>query len=242
MSENSEHDSQGLRRGLDNSMASAAEDPSASSSDVTSPPLQPRESFQRVRFSTEVGRPGGLDAPAPSSSAQGHRNGAQSATNPGSATSPKKRNRGYSLRRQLFSRNTHERFEDGAQSGGADHGAPVAHTVSNDWMELRSLEKTPSPVLKKLASGGTDDSQHRAAFRLWAQKHYTPFRDGVISFCVEIKKTILRAHELPPSKDGRRIPLNAERKDLLIDERTGHHYVNNTVRKPPTVRHGLLTS
>ncbi|KAF8542184.1 hypothetical protein BDD12DRAFT_826043 [Trichophaea hybrida] len=228
MSENSDQDSRGLRR--------VTEDTSATSSDSTPSPLQPQESLQRVRFSTEVGRPGSLDTIAPSSSAQGLRNEAQSATNPGSVTSPRKRSRGYSLRRQLFFRNTHGQSDDGVQSEGAVHGALIARSNSNDWVELRNLEKKSSPVLKRLASGGTYDGKRWGAFRangipfLWAQKHYTPFRDKVISLCVEIKKTILRTHELPPSKDGRRIPLNAERKDVLIDERTGHHYVNNIIR------------
>lgn len=36
--------------------------------------------------------------------------------------------------------------------------------------------------------------------------------------------------QIPPSKDGRHIPLDASRKKSLIDERTGGHYIPNTIR------------
>ncbi|KAK8170391.1 hypothetical protein BC567DRAFT_210210 [Phyllosticta citribraziliensis] len=44
------------------------------------------------------------------------------------------------------------------------------------------------------------------------------------------RKIILRIQEIPPSKDGRHIDLDASRKKSLTDERTGKPYVPNTIR------------
>lgn len=41
---------------------------------------------------------------------------------------------------------------------------------------------------------------------------------------------ILRRKSLPPSKDGRRIPLRPDRGELLIDERRGYPYISNSIR------------
>jgi phospholipid-translocating ATPase len=52
----------------------------------------------------------------------------------------------------------------------------------------------------------------------------------VKSLLINACKTVLRISELPPSKDGRKIDLNAMRKSALIDERTGKEYIGNTIR------------
>ena len=44
-----------------------------------------------------------------------------------------------------------------------------------------------------------------------------------------IRKKILRIHEIPPSKDGRQINVDRNRKEPLIDERTGRRYIKNTI-------------
>ena len=44
-----------------------------------------------------------------------------------------------------------------------------------------------------------------------------------------IRKKILRVHEVPLSKDGRHIHVDRDRREPLIDERTGRRYVKNTV-------------
>lgn len=41
---------------------------------------------------------------------------------------------------------------------------------------------------------------------------------------------VLRQKPLPPSKDGRHVPLRAIHDDTLIDERRGHGYISNTIR------------
>lgn len=43
------------------------------------------------------------------------------------------------------------------------------------------------------------------------------------------RDSLLRIHETPPSKDGRQIVVDCARHKVLIDERTGHEYINNTI-------------
>jgi len=45
-----------------------------------------------------------------------------------------------------------------------------------------------------------------------------------------IVEPVLRRNHLPPSKDGRHVPLDLRREDDLIDERRGRPYVSNAIR------------
>ncbi|KAF2087979.1 phospholipid-translocating P-type ATPase [Saccharata proteae CBS 121410] len=54
--------------------------------------------------------------------------------------------------------------------------------------------------------------------------------DRVKSSVNKARKFVLRINEIPPSKDGRHIDLDASRKKALTDERTGHPYIGNTIR------------
>ncbi|KAH0076572.1 phospholipid-translocating P-type ATPase, partial [Aureobasidium melanogenum] len=44
------------------------------------------------------------------------------------------------------------------------------------------------------------------------------------------RKFVLRIQEIPPTKDGRHIDLDASRKTTLLDERTGKAYITNHIR------------
>ena len=44
------------------------------------------------------------------------------------------------------------------------------------------------------------------------------------------RKFVLRIQEIPPTKDGRHIDLDASRKATLLDERTGKVYITNYIR------------
>ena len=41
---------------------------------------------------------------------------------------------------------------------------------------------------------------------------------------------VLREKPLPPSRDGRHVPLSAGREQDLVDERRGHGYISNSIR------------
>jgi phospholipid-translocating ATPase len=44
------------------------------------------------------------------------------------------------------------------------------------------------------------------------------------------RKFVLRIQDIPPSKDGRHIPLDPTRKKPLIDDRTQKQHISNTIR------------
>ncbi|KAI5840221.1 phospholipid-translocating P-type ATPase [Morchella snyderi] len=165
-----------------------------------------------------------------------------------SPASPRKRNRGYSLRRQLFFRNVH---------GQMDQNAGLAHSSVNDMgIELKSVH--PSHEVKNqhiefqdgaAREGAEDEGKEKAdhdhskrqeslppisgslpQYSLWAHKQSKTFRVQVQSYYKNIRQLILRYNEAPPSKEGRRIPVDAERKEPLIDERTLKEYIGNTIR------------
>lgn len=46
----------------------------------------------------------------------------------------------------------------------------------------------------------------------------------------KVRKFVLRIAEIPPSKDGRHILVDARRKERLIDERVGKPFIGNTIR------------
>jgi phospholipid-translocating ATPase len=167
---------------------------------------------------------------------------------PTSPTSPRKRNRGYSLRRQLFFRNVHDQM---------DQDAGFAHSSANDMgIELNSVHpshefKNQRIEFQDAATGeGAEEEEKEKAdhvypkrqgslppisgslpqYSLWAHKQSKTFRAQVQSYYKNIQQLILRYNEAPPSKEGRRIPVDAERKDPLIDERTLKEYIGNTIR------------
>jgi hypothetical protein len=192
------------------------------------PPAGPPAPSRRlsVRFSTD--QPRTIPAPIETSRVSGvggifnfSASLSTSAAAPGDApVSPRHRNRGYSLRRQLFFRN--------AAATGEDRSS-LAHTSSSDTMELGRLTTSPSPPdMRKTLAEDEELVYHgnpprRGRLRRWWKEL------GVNDRYEYVRKTIFREHEIPPSKDGRKIPLRAQHKETLIDERTGGHYVNNTV-------------
>ncbi len=61
-----------------------------------------------------------------------------------------------------------------------------------------------------------------------------PLRASAKEWCHTTQKffieTVLRRKHLPPSKDGRHIPLKPSHEKPLVDERRGHAYISNTIR------------
>jgi phospholipid-translocating ATPase len=85
---------------------------------------------------------------------------------------------------------------------------PVAHEAS--------AEKPGSHAAAEAAASRKD--------RMIATKLRQLYRKYVVQL-------VLRRHELPPSKDGRHIPLDLlHREDVLVDERRGRPYVSNAIR------------
>ncbi|KAK6350040.1 hypothetical protein TWF696_006289 [Orbilia brochopaga] len=65
------------------------------------------------------------------------------------------------------------------------------------------------------------------------KKQYMSTMDKVREPFINAMKFVLRMQDLPPSKDGRKIPFTVfknRRSTKLVDERRNKHYVNNTIR------------
>jgi phospholipid-translocating ATPase len=158
-------------------------------------------------------------------------------------TSPKTRDRGYSLRRTLFARGINER---------------VAHHLPDDVVEFGTIRTStiePQPEGPSQQPAKTNQPTHNENLGKKppqernigilpsrsgpALPHYASWRNRssrisifarVRSTFSKARKAILRINELQPSKDGRKIDLDAMRKSALIDERTGREYIGNTMR------------
>jgi phospholipid-translocating ATPase len=171
---------------------------------------------------------------------------------PVSPLSPSGRSRGYSLRRAIFSKNMPNKpAEDGSiielqETGGsssqsAGRGVPTGSSVPalgkkstesvvhvTELSEVSSLSTLQLPDRKK-AGKGLSGLPH---YERWAERRKprnSPFEKLKEGY-QNLRKTIFRIQDLPPSKDGRQIELDASRKKKLVDERTGKDYVNNFIR------------
>ncbi|KAI9731020.1 MAG: hypothetical protein M1834_005483 [Cirrosporium novae-zelandiae] len=224
-----------------------------------------RMSVERVRPSLGTGRPplsidtrGGENIKTPSTiiSPVSLETGSpsQAEPSPQSPTSPRTRNRGYSLRRSLFNRNL--RDGHGAamelQPGTGDASDQPAHSPLSPVSPVSPISPTSSkkaeptvtisPVSKDRASppsikdgkkaGPEPDFSHLPHYETWATEkasHKSIFR-RIMASLEPLRKAILRIQEIPPSKDGRHVDLDVTRKGNHSDERTGKPYVDNSIR------------
>lgn len=158
-----------------------------------------------------------------------------------SPITPSGRSRGHSLRRALFSRG----LQDQASTSGSVIELEAAGPSNPDTTERRAeaddgkksgeTTVTVTPTADDELSDVTIQQSHRKPVRLSNQKRGYPglpnstwaqFAGAVES----LRMVILRIQQIPPSKDGRHIDLDAMRQQPLIDERTGKDYINNTIR------------
>ena len=170
-----------------------------------------------------------------------HENGGS--TSPTSPSTTNRRSRGYSLRRQLFFRNTSDREENSQDTNGMTaHGTSGSgggestrgNARGSAGIELNSIKPlTPeTDALQKKNQGGKVGSAGTARSRAQNPKDGThgkrPVLHTVKSVFTSVKNIVLHIQEIPPSKDGRKIPLTVctNRKSHLTDERTGGHYMD----------------
>ncbi|OCK80446.1 phospholipid-translocating P-type ATPase [Lepidopterella palustris CBS 459.81] len=175
-----------------------------------------------------------------------------SSTSPRSASwtsplSPTTRNRGYSLRRALF----HRAAENQATSPGSvielQEGAGSSSRVAPNYQADMTWSKKsgdttimispadleyPGLPERTTKAKGVKGTSALPNYETWIQKNVKQngISHKVGAFADRARKFILRIHDIPPSKDGRHIDLDASRKKPLIDERTNKAYIGNTIR------------
>ena len=177
-----------------------------------------------------------------------------------SPLSPSSRSRGYSLRSTIFRKNMSDVGEaresiiemDDIGSSSTTVGqkpenanvpgkkssdtivsvAPVTGTISEMGMDRPSLWDRSGKIALDKGMKGIKGATTLPNYHQWIEE-----RGARAGFAVKIKgyykrarKFVLRIQDIPPSKDGRHIELDASRKKALIDERTGHSYIGNAIR------------
>ncbi|KAL8674999.1 MAG: hypothetical protein Q9168_000593 [Polycauliona sp. 1 TL-2023] len=144
--------------------------------------------------------------------------------------SPRARERGFSLRRSMLTRNIH-----GESESNSPHSETVPGTVkkSNTTITIspvvrRDDQGTPLPKPLRSTTGSSSLPHYETWLRSRVAK--SSLLSSLRSVYKQAHKTILRIQELPPTKDGRHIEINRTVKQGLIDERTHREYVDNTIR------------
>ena len=159
--------------------------------------------------------------------------------------SPATRNRGYSLRRMIFNRNISYPIE--APSAVPDHLSQIdgphpdrsqsPSTNESLRKDGNAAYKVKTAVRRRQVNRRTKNGRQLPGvvafahkdFYLWRQARQTyMFRKLRCAFRF-MRNFILRISEVPPSKDGRHIPLNISGSETLFDERTGKPYISNSI-------------
>jgi phospholipid-translocating ATPase len=175
---------------------------------------------------------------------------------PLSPTSPRTRDRGYSLRRSLFARSINNQSEESpielVEAGASRESRGSARRLEEGKGKQSQSAVTVSPVIEDefgistIGVGGTFPDPPPAKgkdkktfgtvslpnYGVWARRRSK--KNSVIEKAVALwdgaSERVFRPTQIPHSRDGRHIELDASRKTALIDERTGKEYIGNTVR------------
>ncbi|KAF2666886.1 phospholipid-translocating P-type ATPase [Microthyrium microscopicum] len=163
-----------------------------------------------------------------------------------SPLSPNSRNRGYSLRSNLFRRNVETQgtvieLEEGiGSSNNREHNLSPRNTSKKPSDTLVAISQVSSSDPDSPPGGSKKNRKGLSNvsgvlpnyYTAWAQSRNEPNKMSrmIRSIKQGIKKTVLRIHDMPPTEDGRHIIVDATRKKSLTDERTGKPYVENWIR------------
>lgn len=153
-----------------------------------------------------------------------------------------RRNRGYSLRRQVFNRNLNGTGEDAngqppspieleqqQASSFGPHNLEIHEEPIFSDEEYNSKNKS-----KEIITTDNSNSNNTAAdvlpnYSFWASKKLK--QKNIREAFYKTKDFVLRKKKIPPSKNGRIIPIELTHDSpLLIDERTEKPYCSNLIR------------
>lgn len=171
-------------------------------------------------------------------------------SSPMTPRSPRTRDRGFSLRRSLFSNNVQSgsasprTFIELQEPGPSDlsakdraHGDRAENNTSTKKIRDTIISVAASPTREELiqetkkgiSSGGRPALPN---YETWIRQRAAQNRMVRSAKVVlqQARKHILRINDIPPTKDGRHLDIDASRKLRLTDERTGRPYLANTIR------------
>lgn len=161
-----------------------------------------------------------------------------------SPTSPRTRDRGFSLRRSILARNIQpesngsnielqpagsstEQMEPSPRTdrGGPSRKADTTIVVSPIIEQAPLADPAPQSVKKTLGLSSLPHYESWVANKTGSAGLLSQFR----TLKEKLRKHILRVRDIPPSKDGRHLVIDPKRTKNLIDDRTGHEYIDNTI-------------
>ena len=118
--------------------------------------------------------------------------------------------------------------DDGSYNGPAQKGGDAIVTVTPEQVEYASQASDLSK--SKLGKGPIALPNYDS----WLHEKRPGRRSGAVKkirdAAEQARKFVLRIKDVPPSKDGRHIFVDAARKERLIDERTNQPYTSNWIR------------
>ena len=153
-------------------------------------------------------------------------------------SSPRNRDRGFSLRKAILARNIHGQSES---SGSAmelqPRASPEEEPAFADANVIKKSEATiivePVPFLETHPQSIKEAREISALprYETWIKSKaaHTGLLSRFWAAKERARKNILRIREIPPSKHGRHVDVKSSRREPLIDERTGRRYMNNTI-------------
>lgn len=186
----------------------------------------------RVRFSEDV-----QDRARPQSDSSARQTGFGSQNVVNQPVRSGSRNRGYSLRRSLFTQNVQKQ---NLGNGSILELEPSSSRDRPQWREAKS-EKGPAVITIEEAPGHNSEFQRNATLpdsietrrsSKWLrkqEKHATSLHRAAKAVKALFDRTVGPV-ELPPSADGRHVQVNIHRTTPPTDERTGKPYVSNRIR------------
>lgn len=124
-----------------------------------------------------------------------------------------------SFRRSLVSNYRRQSTSTGIELGSFGTMATDARSQTLKGSAGSHVEATwtPSPPLVGVKTFPGHSPLQK--YRHWAERRYERAR-----------KFVLDIQDVPPTKDGRHIPLELSRREHLVDERTGKAYISNLIR------------
>ena len=153
-----------------------------------------------------------------------------------SPVSPRSRDRGFSLRRSIMTRTVNGQQQNYSPSTAHSAGSSVIDTLAEQsgrsGDDKKSVQTIPKTSTSKSGAPSFDDLSSLPNYETWLQASRgarSKIQRRLRNLSKAIHKKVLRYQELPPSKNGRHIFLDTNRRKPLIDERRGHEYINNMV-------------
>ena len=159
-----------------------------------------------------------------------------------SPSSSRTRDRGFSLRRVILARNIHGQPESSASAMELQPTVASAVQQLTPGSGFGKKSEASVTVLPVLETGNNleghpqstkeaHDSLNLPHYEKWikSKEPHTGLLWRLRAAKETVRRKILRIQEIPPSKDGRHIDINPNRRGHFVDERTGRRYINNTI-------------